>query len=220
MTASASRLSAIIAGVLAAPTGRFDVAGRRLRLICAAMDTLVTTGTPVIAMSHVAKVAGVSTATLYRDFADRDALIDACMDWSIPILAELMTEAAQEPDPRRRLVAMLLTHAQVFADPYLDVILRHHVFNLSQAREVREEVARSGRAMVELYWTEQLGRLRGEGLIREVDLPVAVNLLLSPMERRTVLSSLLFGADRGDRPTIQEAADSTADAFLAWAAPR
>jgi AcrR family transcriptional regulator len=215
-----SRLSAIIAEVLSAPIGRFDSAGRRLKLVCAAMDTLVTTGTPVIAMSVVAKAAGVSTATLYRDFADRDALIDACMDWSIPILAQLMTEAAQEPDPRRRLVAMLLTHAEVFADPYLDVILRHHVFNLRQGREFREDVARTGRAMVEQYWLEQLERLRQEGMIGAVDLPVAVNFLLSPMERRTVLSSLLFGVDRGDRPTIEEAAEAAADAFLLWAAPQ
>lgn len=219
MSNRSSTIARLVEQTLATPIGRFDTAARRRKILCAALDTVVSDPSLNLSMGAVARRAGVSTATLYRDFADRDTLIDAVLDWVVPLLAQTMTEASQEADPRLRLVAMLRAHADAFNDPFLERVLRQHVLGLNELRPGGLDRARAGRDLVESFWREQLGRLEAAGLIRRVELKEAINLLLGPMERRSVMARLLFGDDPQARPTLDVAARVTADAFLLWAAP-
>jgi AcrR family transcriptional regulator len=212
-------LSAWVEETMAHRVGRFDAEGRRARILACAAYLAARDGVHGISVGAVARLAGVSTATLYRDFEDRRALIASTIMVVVPILAINMVTAAQVDDPRERLVAILRAHASTFADPFLGALLRVHAAEETEGGRERLLEARAGRKVVEDFWNGQLDRLEEAGLTRKLDRPAAINLILGPIERRTVLARLLFGEDDVAEPDIERTIATTVDTFLAWAAP-
>ncbi|MGV9800706.1 TetR/AcrR family transcriptional regulator [Mycobacterium sp. NPDC003449] len=63
--------------VPAAPNGRVDDSSTRNRILVATAEVLGRSGQTKLSLSEVALQAGVSRPTLYRWFADKQALLDA-----------------------------------------------------------------------------------------------------------------------------------------------
>ncbi|WP_033220363.1 TetR/AcrR family transcriptional regulator [Kitasatospora phosalacinea] len=82
----------------AAPVRRADAARNRARIVAAAREAFVEHGA-MASLDEIARRAGVGNATLYRNFADRQTLIQqvsiAVME---RIVAHAHAAAAEEPD--------------------------------------------------------------------------------------------------------------------------
>lgn len=81
----------------AAPGGprrrRADARANRAALLDAAARAVMRDGYAV-PLDRIAQEAGVGVATLYRNFADREALITALVDRSYQLVADLARTAA------------------------------------------------------------------------------------------------------------------------------
>lgn len=120
---------------------RADARANRAALLDAAARVVLRDGYAV-PLDKIAREAGVGVATLYRNFADREALIAAVVDRSYKLLAELAQAAAQstaEPldaleeflvnvvEQRHRLVLPLL------GGPAVTERINPHSFEISTA---------------------------------------------------------------------------------------
>src|SRR5437763_10915339 len=95
--------------------------GHRLRgeIIAAASDLLADLGDPnKLSMRAVADAAGVTTPSIYRNFADKQALLVAVLETRWAELIRMMTETAAEvDDPFASLRRMGLAYLR-FADEH------------------------------------------------------------------------------------------------------
>lgn len=79
---------------------RFDAAQNRERMLHAARSIFVEIGLDA-PLTAVAKQAGVGTATLYRRFPTREALLAAVLEEQLERYADLTAAALTDPDPAR-----------------------------------------------------------------------------------------------------------------------
>jgi AcrR family transcriptional regulator len=84
---------------------RRDAAENRARLLAAARERLVPGRT--VSSREIARVAGVSVATLYRHFPTREELLAAASDEQVASCTATVERAVADPDPGRALRAYL-----------------------------------------------------------------------------------------------------------------
>jgi AcrR family transcriptional regulator len=95
-------------------TLRADAQRNRARILEAAAALFAERGLDV-SMEDIAKGAGVGVGTLYRRFADRDALIDALFEAKIHAIAAIATESLAIEDPWEALRSFILRVATLQA---------------------------------------------------------------------------------------------------------
>jgi AcrR family transcriptional regulator len=95
-------------------TLRADAQRNRARILEAAAALFAERGLDV-SMEEIAKGAGVGVGTLYRRFADRDALIDALFEEKIHAIATIATESLAIEDPWEALRSFILRVATLQA---------------------------------------------------------------------------------------------------------
>ena len=87
-----------------APTLRRDAERNRQKILAAAADVFAARGLEVT-LDDIAREAGVGVGTVYRRFANREALIDALFETKIGEVEAMALEAAALEDPWDGLVA-------------------------------------------------------------------------------------------------------------------
>jgi len=103
--------------VTAAPDARGE---RHRRIIAATLVLLRQRPWPEVAMDDVARTAKVGKATLYRYFANKDALIGAAMAHVLADLDTRLADAALTPGaPPTRLRAIVAAMVETFASDLL-----------------------------------------------------------------------------------------------------
>lgn len=200
MAVYVSLLKANVEKILATPVTRFDVEGRNKRIQAATVQECSEVGFEAASMTGIAVRAGVSTATLYKHFKNKTELFSDGVQIVIPTVAESMTIVDDSEDPRDRVYNMLMTHSQALNDPYMTWLYRMHVSLDSTLGPQLLIMARASRMLTEQHWSKQLSRLESEGHLLPSDHIVTTNLILGPIERRTVLARLLFGQDDVHEP--------------------
>lgn len=85
---------------------RVDAARNRDRLMAAAAELFATRGVDV-PLEDIARHAGVSIGTLYNNFANRGALLDAVLPDGLAEVQRLAETAAAEPDAWRAFTGFL-----------------------------------------------------------------------------------------------------------------
>jgi AcrR family transcriptional regulator len=101
---------------------RADVLRNRIRILVAAESAFGARGINATT-GEIARLAGVSVATLYRHFATRDTLLDAVFAARLQRLADRVADAATRPDPGRALFDFLVgitagnPRERIFCDP-------------------------------------------------------------------------------------------------------
>jgi AcrR family transcriptional regulator len=85
---------------------RADAERNRARLLAAARAVFTECGSDA-PLEQVAKHAKVGIATLYRNFPNRDDLVDALLADAVPELARILDRALADPDPWQGLVDFL-----------------------------------------------------------------------------------------------------------------
>jgi AcrR family transcriptional regulator len=179
-----------------APSGRRD---RREDLLAAAARRFVAVGIRKTTMEDVAREARAGKATLYRHFANKDAVIDALLEReSARFDRQLRAAAADHDDAAERIEAAFVVGVRFFVE--------HPVMTRGRDEEpgfLLPRITANGGPMVarglELF--EQLireGMDRGE--LRTVDAPAAAEVIV-----RLILSYFAF-------PPMHVAVDDPAEA--------
>lgn len=106
-----------------APQTRADAEWNRIRVLNAAARVFAERGVTAT-LNDVARAAGVGVGTVYRKFADKEAMLDALFDQKIDALIRLADEAAAVDDAATALRSFLLGLMEMRAtDRGLDAIL-------------------------------------------------------------------------------------------------
>jgi TetR/AcrR family transcriptional regulator, regulator of autoinduction and epiphytic fitness len=196
-----SELQRNVENTLATPIIRFDVAGRLRRIQAATVQECAEVGFEAASMTGIAGRAGVSTATLYKHYKTKTELFTVGVEIVIPAVAKSLTVADDGVDPRERVYNMLKHHQAAFNDPFMTWLYRMHVSLDSHLGSQLLIMARASRMITEQHWSKQLSRLEAEGHLEPSDHIVTTNLILGPIERRTVLARLLFGNEDTHQPS-------------------
>ena len=89
------------------PSLRADARRNRDQILAAAAHAFVASG-PDVPMEEIARAAGVGVGTLYRRFADREALLVAVVEHNVTaLLARIRTAVREEPRAWDALVASM-----------------------------------------------------------------------------------------------------------------
>jgi AcrR family transcriptional regulator len=79
-------------------------------IVAAARAIIAQNGVDKLSLGSVASSVGIKAPSLYKRFADRDALIDAVRDSVLTRLAKALEDAARHRDPEKQIVAMATTY--------------------------------------------------------------------------------------------------------------
>jgi AcrR family transcriptional regulator len=102
-----------ITGAPARPL-RADAARNRARILSAAGEVFAERGIDVT-LDDIAAHAGLGVGTVYRRFADREALVEALFDQRARLMLGLMQSALQAPDGWEALVEVIRTTCTALA---------------------------------------------------------------------------------------------------------
>jgi AcrR family transcriptional regulator len=211
MSMHVSFLQKTVEEILAQPISRFDVEGRKRRIQAATVKECAAVGFEAASMTGIANRAGISTATLYKHFKNKTELFTDGVQIVIPTVAESLTIIDDNPDPRIRVFNMLANHYAAFNDPFMSWLYRMHVSLDSTLGPQLLIMARASRMITEQHWSRQLLRLETEGHLSPSNHLVTTNLILGPIERRTVLARLLFGEEDVHGPNDAALVGSSTD---------
>ncbi|PPK70436.1 helix-turn-helix domain-containing protein [Actinokineospora auranticolor] len=175
---------------------RTDARRNRARLVAAAAELFDEVGADATAMNDVARRAGVGPGTLWRHFADKDALIAEVVGDSLDNLAALAADLRAEPRALRRWVVELVRHisryrglvdAIAHAGPDGPLGGRCHAVEAATA-DLVERARAQGEVRADLTATE---------VVRLAMAVAWVNEAVTPPDTADRLLSLIFeGVDR------------------------
>jgi AcrR family transcriptional regulator len=168
-----------------APTGTTTAPGTRLRadavrnrerIVDAARDAFVQYG-PEVPLDEIARDAAVGNATLYRHFADREALIHHVVLSVTERIADSAEALAEEPDPFEALRRFVFDAADERIGT-LCPLLSDHI-------DPDDPAIRAARVRLEAATAHLMDRARRAGLLRPDvgigDLMVALSQLARPL---------------------------------------
>ena len=138
---------------------RADAARNRVRILQAAREVFADRGLDVT-LDDIAKQAGLGVGTVYRRFADREALVEALFTERMQVVIERARAAVDAPDAWSALVSLL---EEICQDMSRDRGL-HQVMLSSEYGQDR--VARHREELVPLI-SALVGRAQAEGTLRE-----------------------------------------------------
>jgi len=146
---------------------RRDAVVRRERILAAAVELFRSEGLEV-PLERIADRAGVGRATLYRNFPDREALLDATLQMRMGELAELLRQWGDRDDAFFLAVKAQATFG--ISASCFEFIVTLHRRDPTFTQRVREGF--------EALLVEPLARAKAAGLVREDFDPADVYLLV------------------------------------------
>jgi AcrR family transcriptional regulator len=186
---------------------RTDHESRRLRILAGAVQSFSELGYQGASISGVARRAGVSTATIYKEFSNKTDLVYQCFGYLIPLYTQSVTQISLAAPPFQRVQSMLINHGKAMGDPFMMWLFRLYVSTTTDdAAGAWSNIAGPSQAIVAAHWEAQLLALEQQGHIRPAPHATTINLLLGQIERRTLLAQLLFGEVESGKPTLEAAA--------------
>src|ERR1700710_867993 len=130
--------------LMPAPTSRplrKDAAENRERLLAAAAELFAHRGLDVT-LNDIAHHAGVGVGTAYRRFANKEEVIDALFEDRLQAVAEVATDALDDPDPWNGLVSFLERALEMqFGDRGLNQIMNNAALGDARVSEARDRIA-------------------------------------------------------------------------------
>lgn len=124
---------------------RADAERNRRRILAAAREVFASRGLDA-SLDEIAAHAGVGVGTIYRRFADKDALIDGLFEAKIAKVTTLATQALEVDDPWDGFETFVRSVCQLQADDrgFKEALLRHDRSHerISRARDTIDPVVR------------------------------------------------------------------------------
>jgi AcrR family transcriptional regulator len=197
-----SAVQQAIEAILQQPAARLDVAARRERTKAAMVLECTEKGYAAAKIAAVAKRAQISTASIYRDFGDRDNLLLEALQLAIGIFAQNWVQENHHSTPIERIEAMLMTHGRALADPFMGWLFRLYVHLANTSAPQLFALGRAARdANLEL-WLGEIASLEANGYLVATDHNTTVALLLGAIERRTIFARMAFGEGAESEPDL------------------
>lgn len=206
-----SNVQVTVEALLATNFSRMDSKGRRKKMMAAAMQHCSITGIEDASVAQIAKLARVSTASVYREFPNKEALINASIFNFLPIYAQATMQAVDEIDPQVRLKKLLTAQALVLADPFGAWVFRYYLKLEAEQSADMKAVAKTARAQSDLFWNSQIRRLEQEGHLRPSNIETTRNMIFGGVHRRCVLARVLYKDDAYVWSEIQASVDAAVD---------
>jgi AcrR family transcriptional regulator len=157
---------------------RVDAERNRQRILDAAADLSAERGLQV-SLDEVADRAGVGVGTVYRRFADREALIDALFQARIEEFIGIAKDAAADPDPWHGLTRFIELGTEFHGR---NRALKELMFSAPGGRDWVDRVRARIRPIVGrmVKAAQEQGRLRPD--LHTLDIPMITLMLASAME--------------------------------------
>lgn len=119
---------------------RADAVRNRERVLCAARELFAQRGLDVT-MDDVARHAGLGVGTVYRRFADREALVEELFGERLQLTADLARRCLADPDPWHGLVGLLLACCEELAgDKGLRQVMLSSAYGQDRLATARREL--------------------------------------------------------------------------------
>lgn len=172
-------------------------------------------GYAALSIAQIAKRAKVSTATIYTEYPDRDALLVAAMEMLFGILAADVIEVPPADNPQDRVEQLLVAHGQVYAQPLAVWFFRLHVMLAWSGHDHLRSMGKFVFEGIDAFWRDFLMGLEEEGHLAGIDPDLVVPMLLGPIERCTIIARLGCGDDDVGYPDLADAAHHAAQTLFA-----
>jgi AcrR family transcriptional regulator len=190
--------------IIATPAPRNDTLARDRRVMASVLVECAEHGCTNAKMTKIATRARVSTATLYRDYGDRDTLFAKSLELALTLRSTVWRPKALPSDPLERLEHLARSHARGWQDPFIGWLIRMYIQFSSLNAPYLLTLGRAAHASNLAYWQEQIEGLEREGYLVKGHTSTIIDLMLGPIERRTILARLGFGEDDDHVPKIED----------------
>lgn len=176
-------------GILAVPVKRQDIEARKKLISASTLIEWLEFGFMAATVTRIADRAGISTATLYRTYPDRDQLNLDALSLGNDVIVEVTGDYPRHPHPFRNLVEMIHHFTQMLLEP---IVLQFH---LSQQILLRGEpalrnraieIASSGDAALMQIWHDEIDRLVDEALLHRRRPHVMLHRIIGGIVARTL----------------------------------
>jgi AcrR family transcriptional regulator len=159
---------------------RRDAQRNRERILAAARELFAERGVDAT-LDDVAARAGVGVGTVYRRYANKDALLDELFEEGIAELATLAEESLSNPDPWRALIRFLERLEEGFvANRALEQLVLHTDRGQEQVARARDQLMAPIEALVERAKAD--GRLRADFEAEDIAM---IHTMLAAVVRET-----------------------------------
>ena len=166
---------------------------KRAAVIEAATRLFAERGFNAVSMATLAEAAGVSTATLYRHFEDKEAVFGEVIDALVRNVLSTGEGASgrdEDPDPLR---TAALRYAKILSDPVVLGLLRAVVADTETSSGFRARLARQGGAVFASQFEHEIAALFGRAdPDQRLNVQQAGVELRALIEHFTMLRGLLF----------------------------
>jgi AcrR family transcriptional regulator len=190
---------------------RGDAKGQLNRIRAAVIEECSENSFQLASMARIAKRAKVSTASLYRSFGNRDALLKDVAHFTAPLIAAGFEVTPSGEDSESRVRDLLVQLGEVYLDPHAKWLFRAHVSLDVTLGGGLMPIALETSQRIEAIWLNEIAALPGLSDLPTSDMLRVINFLLGGVQRRTILALLLFGANDDASPSLLEAANSGVD---------
>ena len=199
-------------------SNRLDVTNRKQRILAAGIQEHFVSGFQAASMAEIAKRAGVSTATLYRLYPDKQTLSAEAYGMAMEMIGSWMHEESLDPNPLVRLTTMLTRQILGVCHPAIQTAMASHFSFMRHNKAAFKEPAVSFFDQNIHFWVSACRRLQQEGFLRpptedatEAD---RVAALAGPLEAMTIIPNFLVGRSLISEDDLLEEAAEIIDGFF------
>ena len=135
-----------------------DALRNRAKILQAAAEVFAERGLEVT-LDDIAHHAGVGVGTVYRRFADREALVEALFDDRMKVMLQRMRDAMEDPDPWHGLLGFVeSTCALLASDRGMRQVMLSSTYGQGEVAQCRDEFGILGEQLVT--------RVKATGMVR------------------------------------------------------
>ncbi len=173
---------------LKAAVRRNDLTARRNRTLASVLQEWIEVGYAKAQVASIANRAGMSTATLRRQFPDRTVLFCEALKFGHRILLDALSTYSEHPNPIRDLTAMLCNYAETVSHPAPQQMLLAQSSMLLEP-ELQADVSAivsDFHTKIKQIWFAKIQKLADDGLVRIDQLEWQRCRLVGDLEIQTV----------------------------------
>jgi AcrR family transcriptional regulator len=189
---------------------------KKTEILAAARGVFLRQGYPDAGMEVVARMAGVSTATLYAYFPSKAKLFDTVVRDTVRDMAESVRDSARiEGDARARLAALAQAYAVFMSAPTTRAMFRLVTTERRRFEEVTDFFLQSARVQLGGAAITVIDALNATGELKVEHPSWAAGQLLGMLDHSTLVLGLSAGDEAQPTRALDAIAADAVDTFLA-----
>lgn len=189
---------------------------RRDAVLIQARRTFLSQGFAAAHMEQIARLARVSTATLYGFFPSKDALFEAVIEYAVGDFACCSEAVSPPPGPvRERLTVFATAYARFIGDAFVHEVFRLVLAERARFGELAMRVFGRGRAEIGAGLIRIIAEARESGELTCEQPARAASQLLGMIDHPLFFVPLFTGEDENRLRLAAAIANDAVDTFLA-----